>query len=282
MRPTVSQVETSLRALSGALAVIDRQEFPNALVDALRALVRTDRALVARVPREGRVRLLVDQGAGGVRHARVADPSLEEHRRWLRAGRSGCLTDARGAEAAHGWLRPARHFAFLAPVSDSEGLVLVLLRQTGGRGFSAAELGCLRALESGVCKALRVHWESCAEAQSPVEGASLHHRVEAALDHFGHATLTPREGQVIRLLLRGQSTKAAAERLGIAAATTALHRKRAYAKLGVRSQAQLFHHFIQSLARVPGESGADGVAGGRVRELPRRQPSAPSAVAGLS
>ena len=68
----------------------------------------------------------------------------------------------------------------------------------------------------------------------------------------------------------------------LACATTALHRKRAYAKLGVRSQAQLFHHFIQSLAGVPREADGDSVATARVRELPRRQPSEPSALAGLS
>jgi DNA-binding CsgD family transcriptional regulator len=58
--------------------------------------------------------------------------------------------------------------------------------------------------------------------------------------------LTPREGEVVRLLLRGYSTKAAAARLGIAVATTALHRKRAYIKLRVCSQAELFYLFLCS------------------------------------
>ena len=45
---------------------------------------------------------------------------------------------------------------------------------------------------------------------------ALHHRVDTAIDEFGRAALTPREAEVVRLLLRGYSTKAAAESPGIA------------------------------------------------------------------
>jgi DNA-binding CsgD family transcriptional regulator len=167
--------------------------------------------------------------------------------------------------------------AYLAPTSERAGLVAVLLRR---RGFTAGELGRLRALEAGVCAGLRLHAEACgmARAGRSTDAKDLHRRVEAALDRFGSTALTPREAEVVRLLLRGHSTKAAAERLGIAAATTALHRKRAYAKLGVRSQAQLFHRFIQSLAGAPHAVPAPR----RVGESSRAQVSPPPLAAGLS
>jgi DNA-binding CsgD family transcriptional regulator len=136
-------------------------------------------------------------------------------------------------------------------VSDEACLVALLVRRPGGRAFSAAELRRLRCVEEAVVSALRLHWTTCAERRAAARGdgsRGLHHRVDTAIDEFGRAALTPREAEVVRLLLRGHSTKAAAESLGIAVATTALHRKRTYAKLGVSSQAELFYLFLCSLS----------------------------------
>lgn len=269
MCPTASEPEPRLRAISGVLEAIDRPAFPAALVAALQRLVRSDRALVYVVRRDASPSILYDQAEPGAERFAFLE-RVDPYQNALLRGQRGCVTDAGGSDAARGWARGPQ-VAYLAPVSDDAGVIVLLVRRPGSVGFSAAELGCFRALEAAVCTALRLHWKTCASAQAApsTEQADLHGRVEAALDRFGDAMLTPREGEVIRLLLRGHSTKAAAERLGIAAATTALHRKRAYAKLGVRSQAQLFHRFIQSLADA--RRAAAAVPRGVVRELSRPQ-----------
>ena len=78
-----------------------------------------------------------------------------------------------------------------------------------------------------------------------------------ALDDFGSSLLTERETQVINLVLHGHSTKSVAERLGISVETVKLHRKHAYAKLEVSSQAELFYLFLDSLMSARDYQGGD-------------------------
>ncbi len=56
--------------------------------------------------------------------------------------------------------------------------------------------------------------------------------------------LTSREAQVVNLILEGHSTKSLAAQLAISAETIRVHRRHVYAKLGVSSQAELFHWFL--------------------------------------
>ena len=51
--------------------------------------------------------------------------------------------------------------------------------------------------------------------------------------------LTPREHDVLQLIVEGHTNKSAAEALGISARTVELHRLRLQKKLGVRSSAEL-------------------------------------------
>jgi DNA-binding CsgD family transcriptional regulator len=69
--------------------------------------------------------------------------------------------------------------------------------------------------------------------------------------------------QVVRLLLRGHTARSTAERLGIVESTAAIHRKRAYAKLGVNSQSELFYLFIRALKAVTSDIEVDPLAGFR-------------------
>ena len=82
-------------------------------------------------------------------------------------------------------------------------------------------------------------------------------RLQEALGAFGSSVLTRREQQVIELVLLGNSTRLVADKLGISAETVKLHRKHAYAKLDISSQAELFYLFVDALASHTGDSGAD-------------------------
>jgi DNA-binding CsgD family transcriptional regulator len=81
--------------------------------------------------------------------------------------------------------------------------------------------------------------------------------LQEALGAFGSSVLTRREQQVIELVLLGNSTRLVADKLGISAETVKLHRKHAYAKLDISSQAELFYLFVDALASHTGDSGAD-------------------------
>ena len=71
--------------------------------------------------------------------------------------------------------------------------------------------------------------------------------IDSALHRFGSEVLTEREQAVIHLILRGHSSESVAQQLGTAWNTTRRHRARAYSKLGITSQGELFFAFLRSL-----------------------------------
>ena len=67
------------------------------------------------------------------------------------------------------------------------------------------------------------------------------------LQNFGSSTLTPRERQVVRLILRGYPSKSVARELDISTQTEQVHRKNIYQKLGVNSQSALLAYVFEHL-----------------------------------
>lgn len=77
---------------------------------------------------------------------------------------------------------------------------------------------------------------------------SHHYRLADMQTHFG---LTPRECEVVELILEGKGSPQIAESLFISLGTVKNHRKNIYQKLDIRSQAELFnllmsHHHYSS------------------------------------
>ena len=110
------------------------------------------------------------------------------------------------------------------------------------------------AIEALACK----HWHD--KPSAPKE-AGLRERLHSALGAFGSSVLTRREQQVIELVLLGHSTRLVAEKLGISAETAKLHRKHAYAKLDISSQAEFFNLFIDALASHTAHGSEDPLLG---------------------
>ena len=71
--------------------------------------------------------------------------------------------------------------------------------------------------------------------------------VERAMNQFGDEFLTPRERDVIHLILRGHNTESISNQLGISPNTIKRHRSRGYRKFGVGSHGELFSLFLESL-----------------------------------
>ena len=67
----------------------------------------------------------------------------------------------------------------------------------------------------------------------------------ALLEDFAKDILSPREAEIVQLVLKGHSSLSIGLTLGIAVPTVKTHRKNAYAKLGISTQQQLLSAFLQ-------------------------------------
>ena len=121
---------------------------------------------------------------------------------------------------------------------------LHLARMRGEQLFTPAEVARHRAIFPAVLVAIRRF--GCFEVEA--EGSDIAERVEAVYDGFGSGLLTAREQEVVRFVLEGHNSESIAHALEISINTVREFRQRAYRKLGVRSQGQLFSRFLESLS----------------------------------
>ncbi|WP_082017865.1 response regulator transcription factor [Leisingera sp. ANG-Vp] len=74
---------------------------------------------------------------------------------------------------------------------------------------------------------------------------------DRTLRDFARAILSPREAEVVQMVLKGHSSLSISLTLGIALPTVKTPRRNAYAKLGISTQQQLFNAFLE-WQRAPG------------------------------
>ena len=106
------------------------------------------------------------------------------------------------------------------------------------------------AITSALC---RKHFDDILKAKAP----TMRERMHRSLAAFGASMLTKRERQTVELVLLGHNTRLIAEKLGISVETVKLHRKHAYAKLDISSQAELFFLFMEALSHWSGDPDTD-------------------------
>lgn len=145
-------------------------------------------------------------------------------------------------------IRIGDELGLLIAATDNVWIILSLARLTRRAGFEPGEIDRLRALFPLIVSAVLRHWEASEGPESSDESGL----VEDKLDTFGLDVLTPREAQIIHLVLQGHSTPSAAAYLGISEGTVKVHRHHAYTKLGISSQSELFsmatRHFFSEPA----------------------------------
>lgn len=103
------------------------------------------------------------------------------------------------------------------------------------------------------------HW-TVLSPERPDGAGRLAAHLEAAFEAFGSSVLSPRESEIVRMILRGHSSKAIAREFGNSPETIKVHRKRVYAKLGVVSQGELLSMFLDALSRMPATASGDPLA----------------------
>jgi DNA-binding CsgD family transcriptional regulator len=147
---------------------------------------------------------------------------------------------------------PVDEIAFFVPGKENWGIVTSLMRSPSQPAFSAHDVRTLRTVEPLITRIAEAHWrtDERLRAASSVEDDKevLRRTVQEALQLRGIPSLTPRELEVVGLVLEGHSSESIANLLGISAGTVRIHRKNIYAKMRISSQRELFAIFIRSPA----------------------------------
>lgn len=123
----------------------------------------------------------------------------------------------------------------------------VLVMSIGRRQRNLATTAELRALRN-LYPVLQHLLSGFAQNQDSTTSAPDDDALERALASFAGGLLTPREQEIARLMLQGNSSKLIARQLNISQATVKVHRRNLYMRLGVRSELQLCDLFLKHSA----------------------------------
>lgn len=122
--------------------------------------------------------------------------------------------------------------------------VLSITRQDGHRQFTPKERQVFASVSPIIETLGRSHWAGGGNEKTL---AGRGNELDAAFDSFAKDDLTSREREVVTLVLKGHSSPSISHVLDISAGTVKIHRKHAYEKLNISSQAELFSAFISFL-----------------------------------
>lgn len=244
--------------------------FPGLLIDALKALVPIDDATVLVYPAKAMPVIAYfeepDKGRPSTLDRFVKGPFLLDPY-YLAADRDQKFgvfqlrdlspTGFKDSEYYKTWYRNCGYqdeCGYVMPL-DGGGFINIALGKTTRRtSFTKSQLATLEAVSPAVEALCQQHWKA---HQASTSSQNVRAQLNNALLAFGSSMLTDRETQVINLVLHGHSTKTLAEKLSISMETVKLHRKHAYAKLEVSSQAELFYLFLDSVMSAENYTGGD-------------------------
>ncbi|MFN2288416.1 MAG: helix-turn-helix transcriptional regulator [Chromatocurvus sp.] len=146
---------------------------------------------------------------------------------------------------------------FLARLEGGNAVNLSMMRLPAPGPFSDDEYERLYVLADAVSELMLSHSRFNNFAISNLIQPGIDHQIDLAFRTFGSSVLSPREKDVLDLMLRGYSTEVSASRLEIARETLRRHRKNIYRKLDVNSQTDLFALFINSMSCLGEAGGGD-------------------------
>jgi DNA-binding CsgD family transcriptional regulator len=145
---------------------------------------------------------------------------------------------------------------YLAKLQAGNVINLSMMRKADNKPFSDEEYESLYVLAEPISELLKSHTEYSDFAATNLIQPGIDHQIDLAFRTFGESLLSPREKDVLELMLRGYGTDTSAERLTIAVETVRRHRKSIYRKLDVSSQTDLFSLFLNSMSCI-GEAGGN-------------------------
>ncbi len=146
---------------------------------------------------------------------------------------------------------------FVSKLAGGNVLNLSMMRLPRDGVFSEEDYQLLYSLADPLSALFRVHSEFDNFAVKNLLQPGLDHQINLAFETFGSSLLSPREKDVLELMLRGYGTDTSATRLSIARETIRRHRKSIYRKLDVNSQTDLFSLFLNAMSCLGEAGGGD-------------------------
>lgn len=146
---------------------------------------------------------------------------------------------------------------YLAKLQAGNVINFCMMRLSQHGEFTDREYEALYLLAEPVSELIKTHSEHDDFAVPHLIQPGINHHINLAFRTFGASLLSPREKDVLELMLRGYSTDTSAERLSIAVETVRRHRKSIYRKLDVRSQTDLFSLFLNAMSCLGEAAGGD-------------------------
>ncbi len=145
----------------------------------------------------------------------------------------------------------SEEICYIFYLSTGVAVVISLMRSQASSKFSARQFRLLQSTAPIVLSLAQHHWRN-------IPG-NLHGETEAINTHHDHSLIantvgtlfgqriTPRETEVVVMVLEGHSSKSIAKRLNISVGTVRIHRRNIYAKLQISSQQELFAIFFNMI-----------------------------------
>jgi DNA-binding CsgD family transcriptional regulator len=277
-----TDLRVALKSLASAARLVGRDEFYRVLLAALRVVLRADLSMLMRYSRRGSPEYLIHEGlqaehmAMYLRGLYRVDPIYRFCRRANARGvkdlATMCVPAQRSGEYFNVFLRltgMADDLAILLPAGAGHSIGLVYERRLP---FRPREIAAIRALFPVIESLHALHLRFGAAWTRRRPGAESQSRggapglvplgFNAALGAFLCGQLTPRERDIVHLVLVGYPSSKIAERLKLSLNTIKNHRKRMYAKLDITTERELFLNFVNFIITGPHTAmGSEGPLG---------------------
>jgi DNA-binding CsgD family transcriptional regulator len=256
------------RHLAVAVAHLGEDGFARAMDAALRALVPFDNSMIfAYAPgkppigvytdlaSEAETAIIIDKYILG---PYLLDPLYDEVQR----GRTGGLAQLSAIapdefrkteyyERHYLRTRITDEIGFFMGLPNDVTAVLSVTRRNGSAGFTPNDVARLSEAADLITELGKRHWADLHLRFGAPDGADSPATlgpVEETLRSLQRDTLSDRQAEVIGYLLKGHSNASISLHLEISPETVKVHRRNAYANLGISSQAELFSIFIDHLS----------------------------------
>lgn len=255
MPPHATASNPAAGDVTAAVLAIGRPDFPNILIDTLRRQAGVGHCMVFALSRAGAAACLLDAGnipIGGDLGAAYAGQFHESD-----PNRDALFEAAGGAPIMLPAFAPRMYGARYRKIFfHDSGIVdkcataiwtgdtcfyVNFYRVTSQGRFGDAERARLQAIAPAIGASIARHFQQTA---TPEQNLAALFATRAPL-----STLTPREQEVCRHILCGFSSEAISQGLGISLHSTLTYRKRAYERLGISSQNELFSIVLGLLTR---------------------------------
>ncbi|MGY8711815.1 LuxR C-terminal-related transcriptional regulator [Bradyrhizobium sp. 18BD] len=240
--------------VTSAVLAIGRPDFPNILIDTLRRQAGVGHCMVFALTRAGAARCLLDAGnipTGGDLGAAYAGQFHESD------PNRGALFEAESsAPIVLPSFAPRMYGARYRKIFFQESNIVDkcataiwtgdtcfyvnFYRITSQGRFDDAQRARLQAIAPAIGASVARHFQ---QAATPDQNLGTLFATRAPL-----SALTPREQEVCRRILEGFSSEAISQALGISLHSTLTYRKRAYERLGISSQNELFSIVLRLFA----------------------------------